>query len=148
MTKKPLNVILTDDDLDDRLFFEEAIEEIEVATKLTTFNHGQHLMDYLHSNEAVLPDLIFLDLNMPIKNGMECLTEIKRTPKLQNIIVAIYSTSSSEADIEETFVNGASIYINKPETFKELKKAIEKVLQINWQYHTSNLKKENFLLRL
>ena len=148
MTKKSLNVILTDDDLDDRLFFEEAIEEIEVVTKLTTFNHGQHLMDYLHNNEAVLPDLIFLDLNMPIKNGMECLTEIKRTPKLQNIVVAIYSTSSSEADIEETFINGASIYINKPESFKELKKVIEKVLQINWQYHTSNLKKENFLLRL
>ncbi|WGH75373.1 response regulator [Tenacibaculum tangerinum] len=148
MNQSPLNIILTDDDIDDRLFFEEAIEDIDIATKLTTFNHGQELMNYLQSNDTALPHLIFLDLNMPIKNGMECLQDIRNNPKLQHTIVAIYSTSSSESDIEKTFVNGANIYINKPNSFNDLKKAIKKVLQINWQYHTSNLKKENFLLRI
>ncbi|HKJ07029.1 MAG TPA: response regulator [Flavobacteriaceae bacterium] len=145
---KPLNIILTDDDKDDRLFFEEAIEDIGMNTVLTSFNHGQDLMDYLHKDDAELPDLIFLDLNMPIKNGMECLIDIRKTPKLKHIIVAIYSTSSSEADVEETFINGANIYINKPNSFKKLKNAIGKVLKMNWQYQTSNLNRDNFLFRV
>ncbi|MDY0780119.1 response regulator [Tenacibaculum sp. IB213877] len=148
MTKNPLRVILTDDDIDDRLFFEEAIQEVNIDTMLTMFNHGQELMNHLLAADTILPNLIFLDLNMPIKNGMECLLDIRKTPKLKDIIVAIYSTSSSEEDIENTFVNGANIYINKPSTFNDLKKAIEKVLQINWQYHTSDFKKENFLFRI
>lgn len=143
-----LNVFLTDDDEDDRLFFEEAINGIDIDTKLTLFNNGQDLMNYLNSTDTTLPDLLFLDLNMPIKNGMECLNEIKSTEKLKNIIVAIYSTSSSERDIEQTFVNGANIYINKPSSFKALKKAINKVLQINWQYHTSQFNRSTFLLRI
>lgn len=145
---KPLKIILTDDDVDDRLFFEEAIEDIGMNTVLTSYNHGQELMDYLHQDDAELPDLIFLDLNMPIKNGMECLIDIRKTPKLKHIIVAIYSTSSSEADVEETFVNGANIYINKPNSFTKLKNAIGKVLKMNWQYQTSNLNRDNFLFRV
>lgn len=79
---------------------------------------------------------------------MQCLHEIRRNSRLKDLIVAIYSTSSSEKDIEETFVKGANIYINKPNSFSELKEAVEKVLRINWQYQTSNLNPENFLLRL
>ncbi len=81
---------------------------------------------------------------------MQCLNEIRNNGRLKDLIVAIYSTSSSEKDIEETFVKGANIYIyiNKPNSFSELKEAAEKVLQINWQYQTTNLNSENFLLRL
>ena len=143
-----LNVFLTDDDADDRLFFEEAIEDIPIDTTLRTFNNGKELMDYLNSDDAILPHLLFLDLNMPIKNGMECLRDIKTSDKLKSIIVAIYSTSSSEKDIENTFVKGANIYINKPSNFKALKKAIEKVLKLNWQYHTTHLNRDMFLLRI
>ncbi|NNC70365.1 MAG: response regulator [Flavobacteriaceae bacterium] len=147
MKSKELKVVLVDDDFDDRLFFEEAINEIKIDTDLKIFNHGQLLMDYLYEENS-FPDLIFLDLNMPIKNGMECLKEIRGIPKFKEIIIAIYSTSSSEQDIENTFVNGANIYINKPNSFKELKKVIEKVLKINWQYQTSTLNKDNFLFRI
>ena len=143
-----LNVFLTDDDEDDRLFFQEAIEDIDIDTKLTLFNDGAQLMDYLNAPNAKLPHLIFLDLNMPIKNGMECLAEIKASEKLKDIVVAIYSTSSSDEDVENTFINGANIYINKPNNFKALKKAIKEVLKINWQYHTSNLNRSTFLLRI
>lgn len=143
-----LNVFLTDDDEDDRLFFEEAIDSISVDTSLKTFVNGDKLMTYLHKEGALLPDLLFLDLNMPIKNGIECLEEIKSSEKLSDIVIAIYSTSSSEKDIEDTFVKGANIYINKPSNFKDLKKVIAKVLKVNWQYHTSNLNLNTFLLRL
>jgi DNA-binding response OmpR family regulator len=105
-------------------------------------------MDFLVLPNILLPQVVFLDLNMPIKSGMQSLKEIRSHKKLDSLSVAIYSTSSSERDIEETFINGANIYINKPNNFSKLKEAIEKVLQINWQYHTSNLDKSNFLLRI
>ena len=66
----------------------------------------------------------------------------------KNIIIAIYSTSSSEEDIEDTFVQGANIYIKKPSDFNTLKKIINEVVTVNWHYHTSGLNRDNFLLRL
>jgi DNA-binding response OmpR family regulator len=143
-----LNVALADDDEDDRLFFQEAIDDISIRTKLSLFNNGQELMDYLSLPKVILPNLVFLDLNMPIKNGMQCLKEIRANSSLNHVCIAIYSTSCSEKDIEDTFINGANIYLNKPNNFGKLRESIEKVLQINWQYHTSNLNRDNFLLRL
>jgi CheY-like chemotaxis protein len=143
-----MNIVLADDDADDRLLFDEAISEIDVKSKLLLYNDGKALMDYLLLPNTVLPEIVFLDLNMPIKNGMQCLQEIRSNNILKELCVAIYSTSSSEEDIENTFVNGANVYINKPNSFSALKKAIDKVLKINWQYHTSALNRDNFLLRL
>lgn len=147
MDLNKLNVLLADDDEDDRWLFEQAISDIKIRTNLSLFKNGKELMDYLLQID-IKPHLIFLDLNMPIKNGMECLLEMKQDSNLKNIPVAIYSTSSSEKDIENTFVSGANIYINKPNSFNKLKDVIEKVLQLNWQYQTSNLNKDNFLFRI
>jgi len=148
MSIKILNIALADDDEDDRTLFKEAIDEIPIETKLSLFNHGQELMDHLSLPNIILPHLVFLDLNMPIKNGMQCLQEIRKNPMLDQVAVAIYSTSSSEKDIESTFIHGANVYINKPNNFYNLKDVIERVLQVNWQYQTSNLNKDNFLFRL
>ncbi len=148
MPFQTLNIILTDDDEDDRLLFKDAIDQLTIPTKLAIFTNGKELMEYLLQPESALPHLIFLDLNMPIKNGMQCLDEIRKNKRLQNLIVAIYSTSSSEKDIEDTFVRGANIYINKPNSFKELKEIVKKVLQTNWQYQTSSLNIDSFLLRI
>ena len=97
---------------------------------------------------SVLPNILFLDINMPKKNGVECLLEIKKNERFRDIAIAIYSTSSSEEHIEETFVNGANIYIKKPNDFQTLKKILSDVVTLNWQYHTSGLNKDNFLLRM
>ncbi|CAM4147843.1 response regulator [Zobellia nedashkovskayae] len=148
MDTKLLNIALADDDEDDRMLFSEAIDEIGIKTKLSLFKHGQELMDYLTLPNVVLPNLIFLDLNMPIKNGMQCLKEIRENPDLKDLCIAIYSTSSSEKDVEETFLNGANIYLNKPNNFVKLQASVERVLQLNWQYHTSNLNKDTFLFRI
>ena len=95
-----------------------------------------------------MPHILFLDLNMPRKSGLECLNEIKSNTKFNDIVIAIYSTSASEEDIEKTFVQGANIYIKKPSSFKILKKVLSEVVTTNWQYHTNGLNKDNFLLRL
>ncbi len=143
-----IQIILADDDEDDRLLFTDAFKELKINTKVNTFNDGVELMDYLNSPDAVLPNVLFLDLNMPKKNGIECLHEIKKDNRLSDIAIAIFSTSSSEDHIEETFVQGANIYIKKPSDFGTLKKVLAEVVTINWQYHTSGLNKDNFLLRL
>lgn len=148
MNQDPLHILLADDDEDDRLFFIDAIEELKVKTVVVAVNDGVQLMEYLNDTDKRTPHLIFLDLNMPRKGGMECLTEIRSNSKLKDLSIAIYSTSSSEEDIENTFVKGANIYIKKPNDFGALKKILSEVIAINWQYHTSGLNKENFLLSL
>ena len=148
MTTEYINICLADDDEDDRLFFTEAFDELRINTKVQTFNDGVALMDYLNDEDSILPNVLFLDLNMPRKNGVECLLEIKQNKKLNDIAIAIYSTSSSENHIEETFINGANIYIKKPNDFEKLKKILSEIVTINWQYHTSGLNKENFLMRM
>lgn len=148
MTAEYINICLADDDQDDRLFFTEAFDELKIKTKVNTFNDGVQLMNYLNDANSVLPNVLFLDLNMPKKNGVECLLEIKKNKKFNDIAIAIYSTSSSEEHIEETFINGANIYIKKPSDFESLKKILAEVVTLNWQYHTSGLNKDNFLMRM
>ncbi|WP_367754591.1 response regulator [Flavobacterium sp. WC2421] len=148
MTTDYINICLADDDEDDRLFFTDAFDELKINTKVSTFKDGVELMNYLNHFDAVLPNILFLDLNMPKKNGLECLLEIKKNKTLNDIVVAIYSTSSSEEHIDETFINGANIYIKKPSDFDSLKKILSDVVTINWQYHTSGLNKDNFLMRM
>lgn len=143
-----IHIILADDDEDDILFFTDAFDELKINTKVYTFKDGVELMDYLNHEDALMPNVLFLDLNMPKKSGIECLTEIKASHKMSEIAIAIYSTSASEEDIEKTFVLGANIYIKKPGDFKKLKKILSEVVSINWQYHTNGLNKDNFLLRL
>lgn len=142
------HIILADDDEDDRIFFTEAFDELKIKTKLHVFSDGVQLMEYLSVSTSILPNILFLDLNMPLKSGIECLNEIKTNERFKNIAIAIYSTSASDDDIEATFVSGANIYIKKPSDFDTLKKILKDVVTINWQYQTSDLNKDNFLLKI
>ena len=148
MNHSPLHILLADDDEDDRLIFKDALEEVKVKTKVTMVNDGIQLMDYLCQENVELPHIVFLDLNMPRKGGIECLREIRNHKDLKDLSIAIYSTSASEEDIEDTFIKGANVYIKKPNDFTALVKVLDEVIKINWQYHTSNLNKENFVLSL
>lgn len=148
MSKESTRILLADDDEDDRLFFTDAFQEIKIKTVVETVNDGVELMDYLSRETDKLPHILFLDLNMPRKSGIECLQEIKRMDNLDEMAIVIYSTSASEEDIEETFVKGANVYIKKPSSFQTLKDILAHVITINWQYQTSGLNRENYLLSL
>lgn len=141
-------ITLADDDEDDRLFFIDAFEELKINTIVNTVNNGRELLNYINNPETILPNIIFLDLNMPILNGIESLKEIKANDRFKEIVIAIYSTSSSDQDVEDTFILGANIYIKKPSNFDNLKKVLSEIVTINWQYHTSGLNKDTFLLRI
>ena len=146
--QNPLRIFLADDDEDDRTFFTEVIAELKMTNQLTLFEDGKDLMEYLLNQDSNLPHILFLDLNMPYKNGLECLKEIRAINRFNDISIAIYSTSSSDKDIENTFVEGANIYIKKPNDFSELKRVVKEVLHMNWQFHTSGLNKETFFFSI
>lgn len=146
--KTPMNILLADDDEDDRSFFNDAIKELKMNNNLTIFKDGEELMDYMNNPDSVIPHILFLDLNMPCKTGHDCLKEIRTNPKFKDLSIAIYSTSSSEKDIEDTFIGGANVYIKKPNDFNKLKKVIKDVVNMNWQYHTSGLNKETFFFSI
>jgi CheY-like chemotaxis protein len=148
MNYDALHILLADDDDDDRLFFKNAIEEVKFKTIVSMVNDGVELMEYLIKPGSQLPHLVFLDLNMPRKSGIECLKEIRSNSKFKDLLIAIYSTSALQKDIEETFIGGANIYIKKPNDYEQLKNILAKVITINWQYHTSDLNRENFLLNI
>ena len=148
MENTVLKIVLADDDESDRLLFREAFGELKAKTRIHTVNNGTQLMEYLVKNVADLPDLVFLDLNMPRKNGLECLKEIKSNKKYQDISIAIYSTSASKTDIDETFSNGANVYIKKPSDFGILKQLLTKVVTAAYLYQDPTFSKEKFLLNI
>ncbi len=130
MSIKHLNILLADDDMDDCLFFKIALDELSLSAQLTTVHDGEHLMNYLSDNLEQLPHVLFLDINMPRKSGMECLSEIKRDPKLKDIPVVMFSTSNSWDTINMLFKSGSHIYIHKPSDFAHLKQVIHHALPI------------------
>ena len=77
-TKPIIEILLVDDDADDRNTFTDAINELKIGTRLTCLEDGRGLIDYLNSSENKTPDILFLDLNMPYKSGVECLKEVRK----------------------------------------------------------------------
>jgi CheY-like chemotaxis protein len=148
MDSKPLKIILADDDESDRINFMDALEESRIKTQVFAVKDGVELMDYLNNEESSVPNLLFLDLNMPRKNGMDCLKEIRQSEKLKDVAIAIYSTSSSEKDIEETFEQGANVYIKKPTDFKVLKDVLDRVLIAAYVYREPPFSIDNFIFKI
>ena len=147
MKLNELNILLADDDTDDCLFFKEAIAELIEPAQFTAVHNGEQLMMLLTGETSILPDVIFLDLNMPRKNGFECLAEIKQNKKLQKLPVIIFSTSYEQEVVNLLYDNGAHYFIRKPSEFALFKKIILHTLA--HIIHAGNITqpaKENFVI--
>jgi CheY-like chemotaxis protein len=125
--KDSIVILMADDDSDDRLLAQEALEESRLLNTLHFVVDGEELMDYLLNRgkytdpaSAPRPGIILLDLNMPKKDGREALKEIKSHPDLKRIPIVILTTSKAEEDVLRSYDFGASSYITKPVTFEEL----------------------------
>ena len=141
------HVFIADDDEDDRLFFQEVINEMPYLVHLSMAKDGEDAIRSL-SKIQLLPDLVVLDLNMPLKNGLECLQEIKQAPKLKVLPVIIFSTSSYPSMINQAYDAGAHLYIRKPNDFLTFRKLIQHVLSINWKKELLRPPREEFVLTL
>jgi len=147
MSEEPLKILLADDDKDDRFFFDKALKVLPIPTMLTTVEDGEQLMDYLSKNSENLPDVLFLDLNMPRKKGEECLSEINLHPKLRELQVIIYSTSLNEEVANQLYKNGAYYYVQKTDLL-ELEKILLHILTMMKEKKFTRPARENFILNI
>lgn len=122
-----LKILIAEDDAEDRLFIQEAFAELQLAADVSFLEDGEALLRYLQReppyqdpNLHPQPNIILMDLNMPRKDGREALREIKAHPDLRSIPVIIFSTSSDNSDIFQSYQSGANCYLTKPVGFKEL----------------------------
>jgi CheY-like chemotaxis protein len=154
MNDNVLMILLADDDSDDCLLFRDALScllfrdalsELAVSTQLTTVHNGEQLMQLLNKNEPV-PDILFLDLNMPRKNGFDCLVEIKQNEKLKTLPVITISTSFEQEAVSRLYKNGAQHYIRKPSEFSRLKNMIQHAITLTTNANTVQPLKEHFVL--
>jgi len=144
--KSELNILLADDDKDDRFFFERALKTLSQSTQLITVSDGAQLIDYLIKNEPHRTDVIFMDLNMPRKNGLECLQEIKEHKNLKHIPVIIYTTSLTDENIDLFYKMGAHYYMHKCD-FNSLPAHIARALALVLK-NPKQPSKEKFLIDL
>lgn len=124
MNAEHINILLADDDTDDCIFFEQALAELKLPMNFTAVHDGEQLMKQLAIKENPLPTVLFLDLNMPRKNGFECLVEIKASEILFSLPVIIFSTSFEQEVVNRLYDNGAQYYIRKPVSFAMFKTII------------------------
>jgi CheY-like chemotaxis protein len=136
-------ILLAEDDEDDYILFCEVIEDYEGLVNLQWIKNGEELMNVLKQEEA---DMIFLDINMPLKNGFECLTEIRRDEKLKHLPVIIFSTSNDSKLVNWMYNAGANLYLCKPTEFKKLKSSIHKAIGMDWEKQTPYSKLQDFVL--
>jgi CheY-like chemotaxis protein len=124
--QKIKHVFLVDDDEDDQLFFVEAMQEIDSSIHCSIAENGRKALNRLNAL-VELPDLIFLDINMPELNGFDCLKELKKCPRLRAIPVIMLSTSVSLKDIDYSKVLGAKSFFTKPSSYRSLCDILKKV---------------------
>jgi CheY-like chemotaxis protein len=125
-------LFIIDDDVEDQEIFVEALKEVNPSIICYNAMNGEDALRQLTMDVMMLPDLIFLDMNMPKLNGKQVLRELKKTRSLINIPVIMYSTSFAPRDIEEIKELGAVFYLLKPSRFDDLCTALTKILLTDW----------------
>lgn len=141
--KNSTHILFSDDDTDDALLFTQAADLMKSSILLSFAEDGEQLMRFLAKES--LPDMIFLDLNMPVKNGIECLKEIRSDKKLDQLPIIVYTTSDNPRDIDTCYKLGANLYVVKPTSFESIIKTLKKIINIDFRNHELPAR-ENFIL--
>lgn len=122
-------VVIADDDPDHALLFRIVLKQVDPSKELLIVHDGQQLMDLL---QYTIPDVVFLDLNMPCKTGYDCLEEIRQDPRLKQLPVVVYSSSTDITDIRKSFDHQADLYMVKAFDSHHLRNALESILEVDW----------------
>ena len=133
------HILLAEDDEDDCFLFKNALEELPLTFHLTIVANGEELMLLLNDINRQLPDVLFLDLNMPRKNGFECLKEIRANETLNHLPVIIFSSAYAPGVVDQLYKDGAQYYVRKPDDISQYKKVIFHSLHLK---HKDSIHKE------
>jgi CheY-like chemotaxis protein len=142
-----MRILLVEDDIDDCMFFKDALNETGINTTLQIRTRCTDIINLLGTAPEKLPHLIFLDLNMPLVSGHECLEAIRKLSYLDSTPVVIYSTSAIKQEVESTFLGGANLYLQKPSSFQLLVIALKKILQLDWENLVAERDRDNFVFK-
>lgn len=140
------HIALTDDDEDDIEIFETAIRGMKFDVYLAVYRDGEALLQSLFESNAVWPDLIFLDINMPFIDGFECLRRIRNSSAHSGQCVIVYSTSGRSEDIRRAYELKANCFIQKPSNIENLKRILRGIVTREWNDPCEILAEENFVL--
>jgi len=143
LVQEQTHVLLAEDDEDDVIFFKLAIGSIPILIKLRTAVDGEMLFVLLREE---LPDVIFLDINMPCKDGVACIVEIRKNSDYNNIPVIMYTSLKNSRYIDKCFESGANFYVTKSNTVAELAEKLKRIFSINWKEHLYYPAKSDFVL--
>jgi len=124
------HILMADDDRDHAVLFERVLRKEFPDVKLSFVDNGEQLIKFLHLYPI---DLLFLDINMPCKNGFECLAEIRKDPALRDLPIIVYSSSAHMTDIQKSFIHKADFYMVKPFNTEHLNTALKSILSVNWK---------------
>jgi CheY-like chemotaxis protein len=133
------SIVLADDDQDDLSIFQDVLSSLNKQITLDIVSNGNELMSLL---DHYCPDLLFLDLEMPYKNGLECLVEIKKKPSLNNLPIVIFSSTTRPSNIQTAYDMGGHLFLVKSALYKEHYEAIKAILNMDWS--NPNAIKENY----
>ena len=141
-----MNIILVEDDLDDRVAFAELVEKINLPISLHYASDSRELFAHLDKFPDV--NLIFHDINMPLKNGKQCLKELKLNERHRHIPVLMYTASASQIDIDEVYEYGAHYYIVKPYAYVNMMETMKKIFSIDWTATQPIPSREDFVINM
>lgn len=138
-------IFLIDDDEDEYLLFQQAISELKINVEIRYINNCSEMLELL--DQGHIPDLLFLDLNMPMIGGRECIKKIREKLK-DKLSIIIYSTSKHQPDVDGTHQDGANLYVIKPNSFEGLLQTLKAVFSIDWKQSFYLPPKEKYLFQL
>ncbi|MFZ6009259.1 MAG: response regulator [Bacteroidota bacterium] len=125
-------LLIIDDDVEDQEIFIDAVSRVDTGIQCRTFTNGEEALARFVSHADELPEIIFLDINMPRVNGKQILKAIKKEASLSHIPVIMYSTTLGQRDIDEVKKLGAAHYLFKPTRFDELCRSLANILSKDW----------------
>jgi response regulator RpfG family c-di-GMP phosphodiesterase len=140
-----VEIFLADDDRDDRFFFHKELKALPFHVQFTMIEDGENLLSLLNENPAKLPDVLFLDYNMPRKNGAECLSEIKSNPLLKALPVIMYSSHLHNDVVDLVYEMGAHFYLQKT-NLPELRKILYYVINLIMEKKLVRPSRDQFVL--
>lgn len=124
------HILLAEDDDEDYLVFSLAIDELSFAVVLTRAENGEVLLKLLDEKH---PDILFLDILMPCKDGRQCLREIRSNRKFDSLPIIVYTSLTDLKEIEFCYREGSNLYAIKPSSLQELKTILSRILSIDWK---------------
>ncbi|MCJ8153722.1 response regulator [Chryseobacterium sp. SSA4.19] len=137
-----------DHDERNHILFKNIFSEHKISIKLRIFFTTEEMMNYLNHKNAIIPEILFMNYECSEKSALHCIDVFRSCNRFSHMTTAVYSDELSPAQEEEFFIKGTNVMMKMPDNYIDLKNSLTEIITINWQYHTSGLNKDNFIMKV